>query len=61
MQSDDKGYTCKCGRSHKYPGWVYAHWHIVVAHSCGCGRTNLIDGGVAHIEDIKVGVFQYDV
>lgn len=34
---DRKGYTCVCGKYYKFPGYVYAHTHIMLNHKCECG------------------------
>jgi hypothetical protein len=34
----DEGYTCRCGTYHKYTGYVFAHAHIKLNHTCdNCG------------------------
>lgn len=39
-------YTCKCGKVHVYPTWVYAHWDLELRHTCdGCGRVNILHKG----------------
>lgn len=47
MRGDDSGYTCVCGRAHKYPAYVYAHWADELTHLCECGRVAKIKNGVA--------------
>ena len=43
-----KGFTCDCGREHKFPLYVYAHWNILLTMTCeSCSRTYEIQNGVA--------------
>ena len=40
-----KGYICEglhCGRYHKFPAYVYAHYDIELIHTCECGAKNVI-------------------
>lgn len=48
VKYDEKGYTCSCGKIHKYPAYVYAHWYEELTHTCNCGRSVKIQNGVAH-------------
>ena len=42
------GYLCKkCGRTHKFNRYVYAHWSIELTHQCPCGAEVVIRRGVA--------------
>lgn len=35
------GYTCPCGKFHKFDAWALAHQHIRLVHVCtDCGRKN---------------------
>lgn len=36
--NDGKGYTCTCGKYHKFPMYVYAHPTDELIHKCDCGR-----------------------
>lgn len=53
-----KGYQCKCGMYHEFPGYVYAHWDDALTHTCSCGRGHLILKGITteikEVEDEKV-------
>lgn len=40
------GHICTCGKEHKWPGYVYAHWDIELRHTCPCGVQVLIQEGV---------------
>lgn len=45
IQETPKGYTCDCGKFHKFPSYVYAHWSEYLNHTCDCGNINeLIQG-----------------
>lgn len=34
-----KGFTCECGKEHRFSPWAYAHWREVLRMTCdGCGR-----------------------
>ena len=46
-----KGYTCECGKFHKYPMYVYAHWRDVLVHACDCGRKYNIVCGSAELDE----------
>jgi hypothetical protein len=52
MEEVAKGYTCACGKFHKFNGYVYAHWNIQLVHACACGRENKIKNGVAVISNL---------
>ena len=52
MEEIAKGYTCACGKFHKFNGYVYAHWNIQLVHVCACGRENKIKGGIAEISNL---------
>jgi hypothetical protein len=42
------GFTCDCGVTHKYPGYVYAHWRNKIVHTCDrCERKHNILMGKA--------------
>lgn len=43
------GYTCKCGKYHKFPVYVIAHWDIELVHTCDCGRKYSILCGIAEL------------
>jgi predicted amidophosphoribosyltransferase len=41
------GHVCKCGKEHMWPSYVFAHYHELLTHECGCGiKTILQDGKV---------------
>ena len=41
-----KGYHCLCGKYHRFPGYVYAHWSDEIVHTCSkCDRKWLICEG----------------
>lgn len=50
-----KGFKCECGKTHKYPGYVYAHWNVEFIHPCtpGCGTKHSVYAGKALL--IKAG------
>jgi len=40
------GFTCTCGKEHKFPAYVQAHWHDALRHTCSqCGRVHSIHEG----------------
>ena len=40
------GFTCqKCDTFHKYDVYMYAHWHIKLLITCGCGWMYVIYEG----------------
>lgn len=45
-----KGYTCECGKFHKYPLYVCAHWDNNLLHTCDCG-TVICEGGSSEYND----------
>ncbi len=43
-----KGFVCECGTEHLFDGYVYAHWNVLLVHSCEvCRRQHNIQCGVA--------------
>lgn len=42
------GFLCTaCGAKHEFGGWVFAHWHVQLVHTCPCGQKhNLCRGFV---------------
>lgn len=51
MEKVEKGYTCECGKFHKFSAYVYAHYDVELVHACDCGRKNTLIGGcVSHTE-----------
>ena len=48
-----KGFTCTCGRKHKFPMYVYAHWTIELLLICGeCGKKwSFLEGEVEEVGD----------
>jgi hypothetical protein len=47
------GFTCECGRVHKFAAYVYAHWREVLIHSCECGLNHDIQYGLASVSEVK--------
>lgn len=45
-----KGFKCKCGKSHRFALYVYAHWNDELKFSCECGRVYRICCGEAEEE-----------
>lgn len=44
----NRGYTCTCGKEHKYGAYVFAHWREVLIHTCdACGAKHEIIFGYA--------------
>lgn len=46
-----KGFTCVCGKEHKFPPYVYAHWNVELVHTCelsdgGCGAKHWMRSGI---------------
>jgi len=45
-----RGYTCRCGKYHKYPAYHYAHYTILMIHTCDCGRKyELVEGEATYL------------
>lgn len=43
-----KGFNCECGEVHKYPLYVFAHWHEQLDFMCPkCDRKYTVYGGKA--------------
>ena len=42
-----EGFTCACGKTNKYPLYVYAHWLTDLRFTCECGRCYVIYAGKA--------------
>ena len=43
-----KGFTCKCGKFHRFSGYVYANWDTGLVKTCAeCGRRYRVLSGVA--------------
>lgn len=39
------GHVCVCGKEHKWPGYVYAHFTDEIIHTCDCGvKVELFEG-----------------
>ena len=54
----NKSFTCKCGREHKFPPYVFAHWDEALTFTCpneGCGRQARIKNGKVSWEPVLVG------
>ena len=40
------GHKCDCGKEHKWPAYVYAHYHERLTHTCDvCGRKVIVLSG----------------
>ena len=39
------GFTCECGRQHKFGAYVNAHWNEDLTHTCACGRRHAVREG----------------
>lgn len=50
-----KGYACHtCGEWHAFPAYVYAHWDLLIKHTCDrCGALHDIVRG--HADLIEAG------
>lgn len=51
-----KGFACECGKEHRFPLYVYAHWSNVLNFTCpDCGATYAIVRGYASrvVLDVK--------
>lgn len=45
------GHICTCGKIHKWPLYVYAHWNDILSYKCpSCMREIEIVGG--HIKEL---------
>lgn len=43
---DPSGHVCpKCKKEHHWSPWVFAHWHIALAHTCDCGLMSKLKAG----------------
>ena len=46
-----KGFTCECGKEHKYPAYVFAHWRVELVFTCPeCQRKYDIYAGTATLK-----------
>jgi len=46
-----KGFKCECGEDHPFDGYVYAHYRMVLAHTCdSCGAKHNICMGRATLK-----------
>ena len=47
------GFTCECGKRHPFDAYVYAHWDVLLVHTCACGRQHDVLRGQAqlHVTD----------
>ena len=44
---DDRGFNCsRCGKWHKFGGYVAAHWDLSLTHTCECGQRHSLQSGV---------------
>jgi hypothetical protein len=49
-----KGFTCECGKFHRYPGYVFAHWRNLLDFTCDeCGAKYSIVIGRAERKGIR--------
>lgn len=58
IRSDDgasaAGFIClACGREHRFPGYVLAHWSDTLTHACDCGLRYSILKGRAKVASVK--------
>jgi len=45
-----EGFTCECGKEHKFPTYVYAHWRELLIHTCDvCGAKHEICAGAVNL------------
>lgn len=49
----DKNYkwTCICGKEHKLPVYVLAHWNISLEFTCSCEREYKIKHGILKLKN----------
>lgn len=40
------GHVCKCGKEHKWPMYVFAHYRDRLIHTCDCGVKVEICNGI---------------
>lgn len=46
-----KGFTCEdCGKKHRFPSYVYAHWDEELFTTCDCGTRYCVFRGHASKE-----------
>jgi hypothetical protein len=43
------GFTCECGKAHKYSAYVAAHWRERLLHTCDCGAKHSIREGIVKL------------
>lgn len=44
----NKSFKCaNCGTEHEFPAYVYAHWDMMLTHTCTCGAQHHIRQGIA--------------
>lgn len=55
-----KGFTCPCGRSHRFSMYVFAHWDDRLTFPCACKREFTIRRGVAIGPGDKVAKPRFD-
>jgi RNase P subunit RPR2 len=49
-----KGFRCECGKFHRYPGYVYAHFRNLLDFTCDeCGAKHSIVMGRAERKGIR--------
>jgi len=56
MDEIAKGWTCECGKEHKFGSYVYAHWDMTLLHTCEfCQRKHeVIQGEVTLVPEEPV-------
>lgn len=42
-----KSFTCSCGKEHAFVPYVFAHWDVMLVHTCDCGALHHIRQGIA--------------
>lgn len=53
-KEEPNGFTCKCGKEHIYPAYVYSHWRERLDHTCDvCNSVHAIIMGSARL--VKAG------
>lgn len=50
-----KGFDCECGAHHAFSSYVFAHWTVVLQHTCECGAKHDVMRGIANLSDDRKG------
>jgi len=48
------GHVCKCGKEHRWPSYVFAHYHELLTHKCECGVKVRLCNGMVEEESKKL-------